>query len=202
MSLETPVDTAASLGIPPWINRAADWFKAHTPGILFAAVFLQLAVLLGMIALHLAPLVVGERILLRVHPVDPRDPFRGEYVILSYDFSQVPPGGIPGAPPLPSWRNYRANLEYEDRPVYVTLTPEEDGKHYKASGYSLERPTSGRYIKGRFDPGWANSLRFGIEAFYVQEGRGSVLEQLRNQNQLSAEVALAPWGQAVLCDVR
>ncbi len=204
MSPETSVDPSTSVGIPRWINRAADRFKSHSRGILLAAVFAQLAVLIGMIVMHVAPLVVGERILLRVRPVDPRDLFRGDYVVLAYDFSQLPPGGIAGAPQQPGWRNdYRRDSAWEDRAVYVSLEPEADGKHYQASSYSLERPTSGPYLKGRFAPGWnGNSLLFGIEAFYVQEGQGRVLEQLRNQGQLSAEIALAPWGQAVLCDVR
>jgi uncharacterized membrane-anchored protein len=204
MQPESTLDPQADAGIPRWINRSADWFKGHARQILFAAVLGQLAVLLGMIVLHLTPLLVGERILLHVRPVDPRDIFRGDYVVLAYDFSQPPPGAIPGAPAPPSWRNdYRRDSAWIDRTVYVRLEPEPDGRHYKAAGYSLERPSSGRYLKGRMVPSWnGNVLQCGIEAFYVEEGKGRVLEDRRNQGNLSAEVALAPWGQAVLCDVK
>ena len=52
----------------------------------------------------------------------------------------------------------------------------------------------------RFARSWnGNDLRFGIEAFYVQEGTGKELERLRNSGQLSAEIAVTPWGQARLC---
>ena len=41
-------------------------------------------------------------------------------------------------------------------------------------------------------------VKFGIEAFYVQEGTGGEWERLRNARRLAAEVALAPWGKAKL----
>ncbi|MEX0977960.1 MAG: GDYXXLXY domain-containing protein, partial [Pirellulales bacterium] len=92
---------------------------------------------------------------------------------------------------------------WNDRAVYVSLEAEADGKHYRAGAMSVDRPTSGRYIKGKFSRGWGgNDLRFGIEALYVEEGEGRRLEQLRNTGQLSAEIALTPWGQAKLCGVR
>lgn len=55
----------------------------------------------------------------------------------------------------------------------------------------------------RFARTWGgNDLRFGIEAWYVQEGTGKQIERLRNAGQLSAETAMTPWGQVLPLTVR
>ena len=198
-------ETAGDAG-PSWLNRIAAWIDRHCLGLLTAGAVLQVGVLAAMIVLHAVPFVFGDRILLHVRPVDPRDMFRGDFVILSYDFSSVPPSGIVGAP-----RTFETASEVwdrdprmADRTVYVALVPEPDGKHYRSSHVSIERPAQGRYIRGKYSGDWSarNRLQFGIEAFYVQEGKGLAFEQARNQGQLSAEIALTPWGQAKLCGLK
>ena len=164
---------------------------------------MQLGVLSSMIAIHATPLVFGDRILLHVQPVDPRDLFRGDFVILRYDFSRLPPGGIQGLSIPPRWKTSSPDSWLEDRTVYVSLEPEPDGKHYRGGEISVHRPSTGRYLKGRFARSSdGNDLRFGIEAYYVQEGHGLALEQQRNASQLSAEIAVTPWGQAALCGLK
>jgi uncharacterized membrane-anchored protein len=198
-------DNLPPLVIPAWIDSIADWIKTHARGLLALAVVFQLLVLSSMIVLHVVPYVVGERILLHVRPVDPRDVFRGDYVVLSYDFSRTPPGGIAGVPPglAPQTEFGSYDSWWDDRTVYVSLEPEADGQHYRAAAISVDRPASGLYLKGKFARGWGgNDLHFGIEALYVEEGEGLRLEQLRNANNLSAEIALTPWGQAKLVGVR
>lgn len=100
----TQVDPVETFVAPAWFERLAGWIKTHSRAVLVAGVTFQILVLVSMIAIHAAPLVVGQRILLHVQPVDPRDFFRGDYVIMAYDFSRVPPGGIRGLPAAPSWR--------------------------------------------------------------------------------------------------
>jgi uncharacterized membrane-anchored protein len=191
---------------PRWILRFADWIRGHVRLVLAAAVIFQGMVLSSMIVIHSAPLLFGQRIWLHVEPVDPRDLFRGDYVILSYDFSRMPPAGIAGVPNPPAWRStYRDEYAWlEDRAVYVSLEPEADGEHYRAGKFSVDRPASGLYLKGKFSrsASFGNPLQFGIEAFYVEEGQGRLLEEQRNARQLSAEVAVAPWGQATLCALK
>jgi uncharacterized membrane-anchored protein len=180
---------------PAWVEAVAQWFREHTRPVLIVAAAAQIGLLLGMIAVHAAPLVLGETVVLRVRPVDPRDFFRGDYVTLAYDINGVPPAGIEGDPL--QWQGGRLNRV--DYPVYVTLEPEADGVHWRPARASVHRPASGKYIRGRFLNG---QLRFGIEAFYVQEGRGLEWERLRNSRQLSAEIALTSWGQAALRQLR
>ena len=72
------------------------WIKGHERLVLLAAAAFQVIFLVAMIGLRVAPLLTGQTILIRVLPVDPRDLFRGDYVVLSYEFSRIPPQGIEG----------------------------------------------------------------------------------------------------------
>lgn len=139
-----------------------------------------------MIITNLVPLVTGQTILVRVVPVDPRDLFRGDYVILSYDFSRVP-HETPGIrmDDLPSLQ-----------PVYVTMVPDTDGRHWKADKFSAERPESGLYLKGRITGSWL--AEYGIESFFVEEGKGLQYEGAVRNRKLSAEIAVDGSGKAAL----
>ena len=98
MSESSPKEGASPFVSPAWPDRALGWMKRREFWVLVFAVGLQVAVLGAMIVHQARPLVTGDTILLRVVPVDPRDLFRGDYVILSYDFSRVSPGSIVGLP--------------------------------------------------------------------------------------------------------
>ncbi len=195
-------DAAVHQVAPPfhgwaWVDRASGWMRGRERTILLSAAAFQILVLLAMIALRAVPLVVGENILLRVAPVDPRELFRGEYVMLSYDFSRIPSGGIEGIPQDlrgPGVRNWQG------RTVYVSLVPESDGKHWRAEKVSIRRPDGGKHIRGRITR-WGQ-IEFGIEAYYVQEGKGREYEAAVRDRRLSAEVAVTPGGQAALRHLR
>jgi uncharacterized membrane-anchored protein len=154
------------------------WLKRRERPILMGGVVFQLLVLVGMIAVKAAPLVTGDTVLLRVRPVDPRDMFRGDYVILSYEFSRGAFLGNPG------------------QTVYVPLVPDQDGVHWRADKATPERPRQGKFLRGQVGRG--DQLEFGIESFYVQEGKGRQYEDAVRQRRLSAEVAVAADGQATL----
>jgi len=164
--------------------------KSREKGILFGAVVFQVLVLLSMIISHAIPLATGDTILLRVIPVDPRDLFRGDYVILSYgEMSRMMPKEI-GAQNYNNWR------EYAGRTVYVSLVPDDDGKHWNPTEASLNRPARGRFICGRIDS-W-NRIEFGIESYFVEEGKGRDIERAIRDKKVSAEVALTADGKAAL----
>jgi uncharacterized membrane-anchored protein len=129
--------------------------------------------------------------------VDPRELFRGEYVMLSYGFSRIPAGGIEGVPQDPRGPDLR---NWQDRTVYVSLAAESDGRHWRAEQVSIRRPAGGRYIRGRITR-WG-LIEFGIEAYYVQEGKGREYEAAVRNRRLSAEVAVAPGGYASLRSLR
>ncbi|MCI0358543.1 MAG: GDYXXLXY domain-containing protein [Planctomycetaceae bacterium] len=144
-----------------------------------AFVGLQIAILLLMIVLDGLPLVLGERLRLKVVPVDPRDLFRGDYVVLDYGFNRL---GQVGGIPHQDWHS----SDLSGRDVYVSLRQE--GGHYVAASASLTPPASGQYIRGTMD--WPGHITCGIEAFYVEQGEGLRLEQSIRQGNLLAEVAV------------
>ena len=181
---------------PAPLERAIGWLRGRERAVLTAAAVLQVAVLVAMIAVRAMPLVFGDTILLRVVPVDPRDLFRGDYVILSYDFSRRPPQGIEGL----SQAGDSRDKVWQGRTVYVSLVPDADGRHWRADKVSISRPTSGRYIRGRIAA--TGQLEFGIEAYYVQEGTGHEYEQAIRNRRLLAEVALTSDGTAALRGLR
>jgi uncharacterized membrane-anchored protein len=159
--------------------------RIQRPGV-FVAVAAQFLVLCGMILMQMIPHVSGTTVWLKVVPVDPRDMFKGDYVILSYRMSQSSnAAGWVSSDDVPA-----------GTPVYVTLVPDDDGIHHRADQYLKEPPTSGLYIKGTRQA-W-NRIEYGIESFYVQAGTGLDYEQAARTGTLSAEVAIGGDGQAGL----
>jgi uncharacterized membrane-anchored protein len=118
----------------------------------------------------------GEHVLIQVEPVDPYDPFRGEYVALSYRISRVP--------------HPDADV------VYVPLHRE--GIAWTGSRAVAARPASGTFIRGRVHEG---RIDFGIETFFVQEGTARRYENALFDRRLYADVVLHDDGSAQLDDL-
>jgi uncharacterized membrane-anchored protein len=172
------------------------WIKDHERLVLLAAAAFQVIFLVAMIGLRVTPLLAGDTIFVRVVPVDPRDLFRGDYVILGYDFSRVPPARIDGLE-----ESYgQQEQQWLGLPVYVTLVPEPDGKHWRAERFSLSQPTRGKYLRGRI--AGRGRLDFGIEAYYLQEGQGGKYEEAMRDRRLAAEIAVTADGHAALRGLR
>ena len=167
----------------PLVDNALAWVDRHRRAVLIAGVVFQVLVLLSMVASALKPRLASasRTVLLRVIPVDPRDLFRGDYVILSYEISRMP---VAGAGPSAS-----------GQPVFVTLAPEPDNRHYRGVSASLT-PGALPYIRGTLSE--AGRITFGIESYFVPEGQGKPYEAAAVSRKLSAEILLAPDGQAAL----
>ena len=172
------------------------WLNARERKVLLIAAAAQLVILVAMIALRAIPLVTGQTVLVKVAPVDPRDLFRGDYVILSYDFSRVSQEEIDGISDKErgSWK------KLEGRAVYVPLVPDSNGVHMRAGKATVVKPAAGLFLKGHMKR--YGSVEFGIEAYYVQEGAGRRYELAIRDRQLSAELAVTSSGQAALRGLR
>lgn len=176
----------------PWLVRGLDWLTVHQWQVLVIGLAFQLAVLATMMIVPLMTLATGDVILLRVAPVDPRDLFRGDYVILSYEISRPTADGSSDASNV-TWDRLS---QLQGRTLYVRLEADPDGKHWHASGYQLDPPSEGKFIRGTV-AGNA-TVRFGIEQYFVQEGQGHDYEQAVRDRKLSAEVAVDRNGNAQL----
>lgn len=177
-----------------WVDtNVLGWLKARERKVLLATAAAQVVILVGMIAVRAIPLATGQTVLVRVQPVDPRDLFRGDYVILSYDFSRVEQEQIEG---LSEAGRGRSMKKLEGRTVYVPLVQDSIPGHWRAGKVTVLRPEHGLFLKGMMER--YGSLKFGIESYYVQEGTGLVYEQAIRNRKLSAELAVTSTGQAAL----
>ena len=62
--------------------------------LFWAFVTLQVLVPVAIAGLREADVAFGRQVLLRVEPLDPRDPFRGQYVALRYAIGDVYAPGV------------------------------------------------------------------------------------------------------------
>ena len=193
MPVTEPRQPEAAWPCMVWGDCVLEWLKAHERTVLLGTVGFQLLLLSSMIFMRASTLAQGDTVLLRVVPVDPRSMFRGEYVILNYEFSRTPFSDIEGLPD-------RDEINSQGRIVYVWLEPEEDGEHWYAESVSTRPPAAGVFLRGRI-VGW-NQLEFGIESFFVQEGEGRRYEEAILDRRLSAEIAVTRDGEAALRGLR
>lgn len=168
------------------------------PWVLAAAVLQFLA--LGYLAgerewiLHL-----GRTVWLRTAPLDPRDVMRGDYVRLEYEAARVPRalwrGGLTNSPQNPEAR-------FPQTLVYAGLQVGPDGLAEVVS-LSDVKPREGLFLRGRLDSGigWSDArrVRFGLEAYFMEQGRAQELEDERRTGvPLRMEVAVSRNGVGVL----
>jgi uncharacterized membrane-anchored protein len=142
----------------------------------------------------------GEIIYLRTAPVDPRDLFRGDYVRLNYEISTIAAGHLPAG--------HSAGLA-KGQKVYVKLKENSSGL-YELDQVSMTEPPTGIYLTGRSPHHYRHRLRghplrlnYGIEAYFVQQGKGRRIEQrLGSRNQLQVplemQIAVGRNGKAVI----
>jgi uncharacterized membrane-anchored protein len=226
-------------------------------------VLLQVLLLAGIIGYREYWIAVGEKIIFRTAPVDPRDLFRGDYVRLSYEISNLDLDRFAGT------ESFKPN-----QAIYVTLDRDEDGT-CTASGVRSVPPAEGvRFIQGRvrneqsmerwdvvmqddqgkqhlLEPRWFSGIRkgdrvvfclrpdgtvlnhyrvdsrakpscepgrslegmieeireakirraivdYGIESYFVEEGKGLLIERAQNARGVKVEVALRNDGKAII----
>ncbi len=141
----------------------------------------------------------GRTVFVRTAPVDPRDVMRGDYVRLNYEMSRVPRTLCRGAL---AGTNAPGETTPRDLKVYALL--HEDEGVAELTALSDERPREGLFIRGRTDRSWDGhvSVRYGLEAYFMEQGKGQELEQGRQregiQVPLEMEVAVGSGGLAVL----
>ncbi len=140
----------------------------------------------------------GREIRAAVVPVDPRDVFRGDYVVLGYGFSGRNDIALPqGA--------------REGDAVYVLLKRQGPNEWAQASVSFVQPETATQdeiAVKaivesvrpGRSDGGGAvlGGLRYGIERFYVPEGEGREIEGLVRDQRVVAVLAVGADGRMAL----
>lgn len=168
---------------------------------LIAVATLQSLVLGWMVWDRVSLLANGREIKSAVVPVDPRDVFRGDFVILGYGFNTgadiaLPEGARQGDAVY-------AHLKMQG-PANWTLTsvsreqPEVSGEGDVVLKATVDnvRPVSTQGSSPR--EALVGRLRFGIERFYVPEGTGRSLEAQVREQRVVAVLAVGSDGKAAI----
>jgi uncharacterized membrane-anchored protein len=147
----------------------------------------------------------GTEVRLATAPVDPRDLFRGDYVILSYKISTLDPAALDGEKALK-----------RNQTVYVRLAPGADG-FAEAKGIYFTKPalaTGESLIEGRVtstsscltgadgEPDCKLGTRairvaYGLESYFVPQGTGKAIERTERK-RIEIVAAVAASGQAAI----
>jgi uncharacterized membrane-anchored protein len=140
-------------------------------------VAVQALVLVALIGFNERALAEGDEVTLRTVPVDPVDLFRGRYVTLRYEISNV---------------NVEEGIQAGDA-VYVPLY-ETGGAWTGSFGYSSP-PPEGTFVRGtvRSIAGGPAQVEYGIETYYTDEDDARRLERA---STLLVTVAVDDGGQA------
>jgi uncharacterized membrane-anchored protein len=128
----------------------------------------------------------GESVLLQTVPVDPRDLFRGDYVILRYDISTI----------STEMFSMKATNFAQGDTLYVLLDVNDGVGSYK--NISRIKPQEGLFIKGTIERirDGEMDLTYGIESYFVPEGEGREIE--RHRGEMQVKVVIDSSGNAVL----
>ena len=164
--------------------------------VALAVALVQTSILGYMIEGRASILRSGTEVLLKTVPVDPRDLLRGDYVILTYEISNISTTSIAGTRPQ----------DGEVARLNVRLTPGTDGFWIvsEASFDPLMAEDGSVVIISQpitiYGWEWENAgsltVPFGIERFYVPEGEGKPIEDGRNEGRVSVAARVSEDGQA------
>lgn len=141
------------------------------------AIALQLVIIFAIIIFKVSVLTGGTDIILKIQPVDPTSPLRGDYVSFQYDISR-----------LDSYL-FNGVLIRNGDSVYVTLV--QRGKYWTAQRVQKSMPSvkenqifikgkvaSGGLTEGQLSPTgrqkytYSVDVAYGIEEYFIPEGKG------------------------------
>lgn len=188
----------ARLNPDRWIGRIPPLARALAAGAVLCGL------ILAMVQQRAEILRSGVEMRLATAPVDPRDLFRGDYVVLSYDISLIQPFRLGAAG---DFRRGEA--------IYVTLEPGPDGKARVVGASRSPTPAGpGRaMIAGRVqtalfcgplprgrrceDDDRVIRVAYGVESYFVPQGEGLAIERTA-ASRVEVVAAIAPSGRAAI----
>jgi uncharacterized membrane-anchored protein len=136
----------------------------------------------------------GSEVLLKTAPVDPRDLLRGDYVTLNYDISRVSASTVVGGMPA----------EAGEKTLWVRLQKQGDGFWGVAeSSFGALQPKPDTVLLESLpfsyypvEPDQSFQVDYGIERFYVPEGKGHDLETARTDGRVTVAARVSAGGEA------
>ncbi len=146
-------------------------------------ILFQVLILVGWTAYNEVSLATGKEVVLQAAPLDPFDPFRGEFLQLRYDISTL--RNVPGLSTLESGGRAYVRLEQHGEvwtAVEVSGTKHEDWDVFIAGKMNFISPTTA-------------TLTYGIESYFVPQGKGPEIERAQD---IKARVRINGSGQGFI----
>ncbi len=140
-------------------------------------------------------LKTGKKIVLETVPVDPRDILRGDFVVLSYKISTLVLNDIQA-----DKTSYRPG-----EVIFVQLEPK--GDFWEAAAIKTKKCGDAAVcIRGKVRSCYSGKIfvYYGIESYFVPEGKGKDIErsvQQRDARRVRVEVIVDGSGNAVIHDL-
>ncbi|WP_226037690.1 GDYXXLXY domain-containing protein [Aquibacillus saliphilus] len=159
----------------------------------YIIVGLQFLFLVGMAASYYMIDYFGETIKLETLPVDPQDIFYGDYVTLRYEIEEIQANKWGG----------NENPTSGNR-VYVLLENKEGAYQVVKASDEKFQPSSGQVMltaKYKYHDS-INSIYqvdYGLGRYYIEDNTGQQYEQ---SGEMIVTVAVAPWGQKKITDLK
>jgi uncharacterized membrane-anchored protein len=135
---------------------------------------------------------------IQVQPLDPRDLFRGDYVILGYPITQLTltEGELPKG--IEKGATFYAVLKPGENDVWsVSRLSASYPSDVSAPDLVLRGRVQSVYA-GAEGKGFTLNARYGIETYFVPEGEGKVIEKQVLEKTVKAIVAVGADGEAAL----
>ena len=144
-----------------------------------------------LVADRVALLRSGTEIVLPIRPVDPRDLFRGDFVRLDYGaISRIDQKLLP-----------KAEARRARQPVYVTIERNAD-ETWKPVAVTTSKPATvaaGQMVLAAKTRYYGfDQLAYGIERYYVQEGKGGRVEDMARSGKMAVVVAVDGDGRTAI----
>lgn len=142
--------------------------------------------LIGFIGYKQYTLSSGVEIILKTVPVDPRDFFRGDYVVLRYNLNSMDSTYLE----QPNDTIVKGDI------IYVLLNS--SSKYPEPVSISKTKFESGVFLKGTVESTYYGTIniRYGIESYFVQEGKGKEIERMIGK--LDVKIAVDKQGNALI----
>ena len=161
-----------------------------------AVAVVQTAALGWMVFERVQLLQNGREIVLPIMPVDPRSLFRGDYVNLSYGVTRIPGDLIPGE--VKRGERLYVTIEKKADETYVPVAVSRDHPGGVGPDQLVLRGRAQNFRRtGRFGTGDI-FVHYGIESYFVSEGRGLELEAMARDGKLAAVIAVDRDGKAAI----
>lgn len=162
-------------------------------------------VLLGMVAHEQIRRVSGQEIIVKAHPVDPRDVLRGAYVALDYDIEQIDPNTLSEPP------RFSAPLVGQTIPVWLVLDRAPEGwavsrvLERKPGALGKDEVVLRALWRHAHDLSGAAGARLGsfavdigADRYFAEESRAKALQNAIRDGKFEVVLSVGGDGRAVI----